>query len=36
MFSDFYNLKEYPFQVTPNPEFAWLGEKDAEGLAALE
>jgi general secretion pathway protein A len=31
-----YDLDEEPFQLTPNPKYAWLGEKHAEALATLE
>jgi general secretion pathway protein A len=36
MYVDHYKLKEEPFNITPNPKFAWLGEKHAEALATME
>ena len=36
MYVDHYNLKEKPFQTTPDPKYIWLGEKHAEALATLE
>jgi type II secretory pathway predicted ATPase ExeA len=36
MYVDYYNLKSEPFRITPDPKFAWLGEKHAEALATLE
>jgi general secretion pathway protein A len=35
MYVDYYKLKEEPFQITPDPKFAWLGEKHAEAFSAL-
>ena len=35
MFLDFYQLKEQPFGVTPNPEFLYLGDQYREALASL-
>jgi general secretion pathway protein A len=35
MYVDHYKLKEEPFQITPDPKFAWFGEKHAEALSAL-
>jgi type II secretory pathway predicted ATPase ExeA len=32
---DFYQLKEQPFGVTPNPEFLYLGDQYREALASL-
>jgi general secretion pathway protein A len=36
MYVDYYKLKEEPFKITPDPKFAWLGEKHAEALATME
>ena len=36
MYVDYYNLKEEPFNITPDPKFVWLGEKHAEALATME
>ena len=36
MYLDFYNLVKKPFDISPNPEFLWLGEKHREGLATLK
>ncbi len=35
MYEDFYGLKETPFNVTPNPEYIYLGENHKEALAQL-
>jgi general secretion pathway protein A len=35
MYVDYYQLKEEAFLITPDPKFAWLGEKHAEALSAL-
>jgi general secretion pathway protein A len=35
MYESFYGLKENPFNVTPNPEFIYLGEHHREALAQL-
>ncbi len=35
MFLDFYNLKEQPFGVTPDPHFLYLGACHREALASL-
>lgn len=35
MYESFYGLKENPFNVTPNPEFIYLGENHREALAQL-
>jgi type II secretory pathway predicted ATPase ExeA len=35
MFLDFYQLKEQPFGVTPNPDFLYLGEQYREALASM-
>jgi type II secretory pathway predicted ATPase ExeA len=35
MFLDFYNLKEQPFGVTPDPRFLYLGRSHREALASL-
>jgi len=36
MYYHYYGLDEEPFQLTPDTKYAWLGEKHAEALAALE
>ena len=35
MYESFYGLKESPFNVTPNPEYIFLGENHREALAQL-
>jgi general secretion pathway protein A len=35
MYENFYGLKESPFNVTPNPEYIFLGENHKEALAQL-
>lgn len=35
MYEQFYGLKESPFNVTPNPEYIFLGENHKEALAQL-
>lgn len=35
MYETFYGLKENPFNVTPNPEYIYLGENHKEALAQL-
>jgi general secretion pathway protein A len=35
MYEQFYGLKENPFNVTPNPEYIYLGENHREALAQL-
>ena len=35
MYERFYGLKENPFNVTPNPEYVYLGENHREALAQL-
>ncbi|HXX33485.1 MAG TPA: AAA family ATPase [Thermodesulfobacteriota bacterium] len=35
MYEEFYGLKENPFNVTPNPEYIYLGEHHREALAQL-
>jgi general secretion pathway protein A len=35
MFLDFYQLKEQPFGVTPDPRFLYLGQSHREALASL-
>ena len=35
MYEHFYGLKENPFNVTPNPEYIYLGEDHREALAQL-
>ena len=36
MYLSHYNLREKPFQLSPDPRFLWLGEQHREALAALE
>ena len=36
MYISHFNLKEKPFQISPDPKFLWLGEAHKEALAALE
>jgi general secretion pathway protein A len=36
MYLTYYNLAKKPFDISPNPEFLWLGEKHREGLATLK
>ncbi len=35
MYTDFYNLKEKPFNLTPSPRFLYLGESHKEALDLL-
>lgn len=35
MYTDFYGLKEKPFNLTPSPRFLYLGENHREALALL-
>ena len=35
MYEEFYGLKQNPFNVTPDPQFLYLGEKHREALAHL-
>ena len=35
MFLDFYQMKEQPFGVTPDPRFLYLGKSHREALASL-
>ena len=35
MYTEFYNLKEKPFNLTPSPRFLYLGEVHKEALALL-
>ena len=35
MYTDFYSLKEKPFNLTPSPQFLYLGESHKEALALL-
>jgi general secretion pathway protein A len=35
MYESFYGLRENPFNVTPDPQFMYLGEKHREALAQL-
>ena len=36
MYLSYYHLVKKPFDISPNPEFLWLGEKHREGLAILK
>jgi general secretion pathway protein A len=36
MYRSHYNLFEKPFQLTADPKFLWLGEKQKEALATLK
>ncbi|MCU0605745.1 MAG: AAA family ATPase, partial [Desulfobacterales bacterium] len=36
MYLAHYGLGKKPFDISPNPEFLWLGEKHREGLAILK
>ena len=36
MYLSYYKLNKKPFDISPNPEFLWLGEKHREGLATLK
>ncbi len=36
MYLSHYGLTKKPFDISPNPEFLWLGEKHREGLAVLQ
>jgi general secretion pathway protein A len=36
MYLSYYKLVKKPFDISPNPEFLWLGEKHQEGLATLK
>ena len=36
MYLSHFNLKEKPFQLSPDPRFLWLGEQHKEALASLE
>jgi len=36
MYLSHYKLNKKPFDISPNPEFLWLGEKHKEGLATLQ
>jgi len=36
MYLAHFDLKKKPFDISPNPEFLWLGEKHREGLAILK
>jgi general secretion pathway protein A len=36
MYLSYYKLNKKPFDISPNPEFLWLGEKHQEGLATLK
>ena len=36
MYLSYYKLDKKPFDISPNPEFLWLGEKHKEGLATLK
>ena len=36
MYLSHYKLQQMPFQISPDPEFLWLGEKHKEALAVLK
>jgi general secretion pathway protein A len=36
MYLTHFGLQKKPFDISPNPEFLWLGEKHREGLAILK
>ena len=36
MYLSHFGLSKKPFDISPNPEFLWLGEKHREGLAVLK
>jgi general secretion pathway protein A len=36
MYLSHFDLKEKPFQISPDPKFLWLGETHKEALAALQ
>ncbi len=36
MYRSHYGLSRKPFDISPNPDFLWLGEKHREGLAVLK
>lgn len=36
MYLSHYGLNKKPFDISPNPEFLWLGEKHQEGLSVLK
>jgi general secretion pathway protein A len=36
MYLTHYGLKQKPFDISPDPDFLWLGEKHTEGLAILK
>ena len=36
MYLSFYDLKLKPFEISPDPQFLWLGEKHKEAFAALK
>ena len=36
MYLTHFDLKKKPFDISPDPEFLWLGEKHREGLAILK
>ena len=36
MYLSHHNLRQKPFQISPNPSFLWLGEKHREALAMME
>ena len=36
MYLSYFNLKEKPFQISPDPKFLWLGETHKEALAILQ
>lgn len=36
MYTGYYHLKKKPFEISPDPKFAWIGEKHAEAIAIME
>ncbi len=36
MYLSYFDLKEKPFQISPDPKFLWLGETHKEALASLQ
>jgi general secretion pathway protein A len=36
MYLDHYQLKLMPFEIRPDPQFLWLGEKHEEAFAILK
>ena len=36
MYLDYYDLKEHPFSISPDPKFIWFSQKHAEAYSKLE